>query len=750
MKHLLLVILIAVFLITPSTAFSSSEHPQFLPDKFARLREANHKKSKEAILEWVSLFTRGNKWEKQVALDGLLISKFYTDLQKNSSVLVTILNALKDDDPAIRSMVADFFKKVGEYSKGRAKDSDIVPSLAAALEDENADVRREIACGLAYYRDKRAVDPLIRRLQDENPWVKLEAAFALGNLRDHNAVSPLLDLLSDDSDFGNKFAQQECLKALRQINHRSEKLIQILIDAFDDAYLKSEIIITLGHFKAQEAESILKKAIKDPDDEIRLLALKSLERLVHIETIDKEDSTCRPNPLNPKRLTCVGGYTTEVIKTDYPGRHEVLLYLLKDPSSTIRAYSAAAIADIKGIDTVNALISVLNDSHRAVVIKAIRSLRKMPHEKAVVPVIEKLNHRNLDVQKAATVALKAFNRAKLITDDQLIDMLIPKARNSYFRKIIAATASKTALKKVTIKKDRISFKLIVHPQLAEKLVSQLEKADAGHKLPIIYLMGEFKDEKIDIALVNQLGDTQAQIRKAACKSINRTGAKNGIEPLIACLKDEDPGVRRCAAETLGRWPDPRALDPLIACLDDQDSKVRRNAFVSIGEYDDPKCFEINAKALAGKDKELRKKAASYFMKNPDKKAVPYLLPLLHEDHDWLLSVTIDALGKTKDSKAVDAVIDALAGKYRSFKGNMGLRKKAASILGSTGEMRAVQPLIDTLNNTDEAMQVRIAAARSLGELGDVIAVPSLEKALKIDHRNMQHTAKKALKKLRQL
>ena len=69
-------------------------------------------------------------------------------------------------------------------------------------------------------------------------------------------------------------------------------------------------------------------------------------------------------------------------------------------------------------------------------------------------------------------------------------------------------------------------------------------------------------------------------------------------------------------------------------------------------------------------------------------------------------------------------------------------------LGRHNDTEAVLPLIDRLS--DSNLQVRIAAACSLGELGDTRAVPHLQALRRRDwNPALRHTIDRALFQLRQ-
>ena len=98
------------------------------------------------------------------------------------------------------------------------------------------------------------------------------------------------------------------------------------------------------------------------------------------------------------------------------------------------------------------------------------------------------------------------------------------------------------------------------------------------------------------------------------------------------------------------------------------------------------------------------------------------------------------LGSSGDQRAVKPLIAALGDQDWS------VREAAARALGELGDARAVQPLIPALGDRDEDWRVREAAARALGELGDARAVQPLIKALGSVHPQVRGVAADALVK----
>ncbi|MBA7684037.1 hypothetical protein ES703_92426 [subsurface metagenome] len=100
-----------------------------------------------------------------------------------------------------------------------------------------------------------------------------------------------------------------------------------------------------------------------------------------------------------------------------------------------------------------------------------------------------------------------------------------------------------------------------------------------------------------------------------------------------------------------------------------------------------------------------------------------------------------ALGIIGDSRAVEPLIE-----YLEHSEDDHLRCDIVTALGRIGDKKATPALIEALLN-DSYRHTRCEAARALGEIGDKRAIPALEKALKDEYYHTRWRAAKALKKL---
>lgn len=237
--------------------------------------------------------------------------------------------------------------------------------------------------------------------------------------------------------------------------------------------------------------------------------------------------------------------------------------------------------------------------------------------------------------------------------------------------------------------------------------------------------------------LGEIGDPRAiEPLKLAFKSNlkwGRGGAQGALERFgapavpffIESLESSSPYLRANAAMALGKIGDQRAALRLISALRDENWRVRSNAAVAFQSLKDPAAREPLLLALEDNNVNVRNGAAISLASIGGPRVLDRLVEHLKNDAAARLDVA-RALGRLGDRKAVEPLINALDDEDDS------VRTVVAGALGVLGDGRAVDPLIKLLN--DPSIDTRSGAARALGKIGDKRAVPHLIAALTEVHK----------------
>lgn len=188
-----------------------------------------------------------------------------------------------------------------------------------------------------------------------------------------------------------------------------------------------------------------------------------------------------------------------------------------------------------------------------------------------------------------------------------------------------------------------------------------------------HALGDFEPEYADADLLLALGDSDADVRVEALKSLDRLGGPSAMRGARQCLSDPDAAVRQAALTLLTHT---RAL-PEKALLADDDPTVRAQA----------------AALLLGHDNDARR-------------------TLVGAVRDPSAEVRANALRGIAAARVHDAspiAIEALGDP------NAGVRAEAVRATAATASEDAVASLIDALGDDDP--RVRAAAVEGLAEVG---------------------------------
>ncbi|HSB46542.1 MAG TPA: HEAT repeat domain-containing protein [Candidatus Bilamarchaeum sp.] len=277
-----------------------------------------------------------------------------------------------------------------------------------------------------------------------------------------------------------------------------------------------------------------------------------------------------------------------------------------------------------------------------------------------------------------------------------------------------------------------------------------------------------RDGSAVLPLRRLLSDADSGVRIAASEALYNNGVRDGIGVLAGILGSGTPAERARAAAALGRIGESEAVPPLVAAAGTGDARVRLEAVQSLGMIGDSRAAgtlagimrhsggalrraairalgqmgtrdaEIErdlSRLLSSSDVTTRIAAANALRLCGGMGAVPGLIEAFDfsqrgSDPDQPGTDSPAAYGLRNEAVAAvveisrrePAVIDALIRALGDRRENV--RMNAAKALGRIGDVRAVPGLIDIVSR-DGDEYARMAAAEALGNIGDVRALPAL-------------------------
>lgn len=302
-------------------------------------------------------------------------------------------------------------------------------------------------------------------------------------------------------------------------------------------------------------------------------------------------------------------------------------------------------------------------------------------------------------------------------------------------------------------------------------IAALKDEDWALREDAATLLGEFCDPRAVGPLMEVLRDEDRAVRDAATGALRKIGP-SAVPALIVALQDPNGNVQEIAVAVLKDLPDPRAVDPLIGCLTSRNWIVRMHAAKGLGIAGDPRAIAHLVSRLTDEVKAVRADATDALVRI-GRPALDGLLAALCHDA-WILRLhACEALGKIGAEEAVEPLCRAMlkdrdtavrqdAAKALGGIGSplalealtaaltdLDVRPFAVEALGRLKDLRAVEVLIDVVTGQGrpandrqtpvcggaaemdvEEMETQTFAIGGLAELGDDRAIDPLIRALK--------------------
>jgi len=327
---------------------------------------------------------------------------------------------LKHPDTMVHKGAVDGLNKIDRYWANSEAARESVPEFIISIlnaEDLNSRIHAEEALGMIdpnWSKSETARNSLqdfIDALKDEDWITRKRSVKVLLAIGDASAIGPLIGALKDENSEVRKRAKE----ALEMIDpdwvssESARYAVPGFITALKDAgsSMRRDMAMVLRAIKDPRAMDALIDALRDADVSVRNSAEQALwaidpnwnesESALHTFSIMMND------PEYEVRM-----FATEALGRINNNRAMILLISsLKDEHSAVRISAEESLARI-GKPAVELLVDVLNSENSNMKVSAIRALKTIGDNRAVLPLIEVLEDVDWIVQSRAADALGVF------------------------------------------------------------------------------------------------------------------------------------------------------------------------------------------------------------------------------------------------------------------------------------------------------------------------------------------------------
>jgi len=401
---------------------------------------------------------------------------------------------------------------------------------------------------------------------------------------------------------------------------------------------------------------------------------------------------------------------------------------LRSQDEKARLRAIAALDGLRDCDTSKPLIAALDDRSSAVRAAAAEALSSFARgrDEALQVLPERLSHMGDEGRCAAAHFLG------LTLIDESVEILVGMLEDySSEVRCAAAAALRDGVKRPTAIESLVralgdpepEVRLTAAKTLGELGETEWEKAVKGETADFERLgsCGGFRSIIPLLRVMSRSRRDEAEMQ-AAAKGLAVLG-KNALAPIAAALEDRFLSVRRTAVEMLGNLGDAKAVEPLLRTLTDSDEDVRLAA---------AKALVVLHQATEGREAELS-----------TARITEVLLLLMGDTSSSVRAVAIRALGDLRCGRAIQPLMEALEDRFED-RFTVFAVAEALAKLGN----QVFDPLLKILREAGGGQSRRRAsAAEALGYLGDKRAVPPLIEMLRDADADIRARAAGALGRL---
>lgn len=288
----------------------------------------------------------------------------------------------------------------------------------------------------------------------------------------------------------------------------------------------------------------------------------------------------------------------------------------------------------------------------------------------------------------------------------------------------------------------------------------LGKLDAGHrstrlrnaledqaglvKAAVLKVLGKSGDRSVIPLLERAFKDEQPVVRLAAAGALYRTGQTAMWETVRQAASAQNPEERATALRMMGELKDARGLPILLEAVTHTQPSVRGAAVAALGDLGKVQGISALEQALEDKIPAVKTSAAISLGELGMKDSLPALRRALADPNPVVKAAVVSALLR------VGEPFESVGGELYELAQNNdpGTRSAAAKAVGrvqSASAKDAIAYLAGMIQ--DPIPRPRIAAARALGHIGLVEALPVLKRALHDEDDAVRATAGGAIARI---
>jgi HEAT repeat protein len=407
----------------------------------------------------------------------------------------------------------------------------------------------------------------------------------------------------------------------------------------------------------------------------------------------------------------------------------------------LRTKAAAALGVLGDARAVDALLLMLDEKDKEIVLTVVESLGRIGDKRAVAPLVRMLRNQDLFLRKKAAEALQklAWQPAGREAGWYWVALLNWKKCIELGSDAVEALMSAIWDANSLVKIPAIeTLGTIGDPQPVDYLASFLKENKYGGQKAndeVLQFLGKAMMEKT----LAFLKTDEQNIRVASAEALGKIGGEKAIQALTSALKEDDVLVRIACVKALKNTRDPHAVKPLASVLDDRNEKVCDAAYDALANFGSASVVEPLIQKLNDQSPKVRMKAVEALEKIKDPRIVGALINKLKDPDSEVCIKVIAALGNTNDPRTLAALLEMLK------EGNENIRSAAVKTLGKNSDPRVAAHLEGALFDRNDI--VRMDAADVLSRINQPRVIELLIPQLRDQDPGIRNSSANSLKRM---
>lgn len=563
------------------------------------------------------------------------------------------------------------------YDRLKKRDKALSASVAKALQSPNPAAKARLLASL----DELALDDpsaaALPLLQDSSARVKLAAVRALDSARSQPKVKAALEaVVEKDPDPEVKAAAVRLLIAAGERKYEIFAYIEKLKDPNDAVVLDAvQKLASSGNAAVSPA---LADALSHNSVEVREAALAGLVKLGNgdamVRALESDKVGTDAKLAVAKSLTGVNGQQYVV---------RGLSHIVEFGAAADATRAAQGLGQLKDTSAVPALTRALENSNESVRLESAKALGEIGSAEAV-PALAKMASLTQTADRdagreAALRILTAQPQGSVIelsrSDDvgtrRLAIMALSSFGDGGRNRAVVGTLRERLKDPVAEIRQAAAYALARIPDegVASELLALKNDSDEVVRAQVATAMGWSNNPSGEQTLIELLGDSSSDVKRAAAASLAQKKARGALDALLQYVSYGKPEVRRAVFQALVSVTTPadveKLLDVYSTALYDQDAEVKLLAIQGISNFRDPRTVT----ALGG---------------------------LTIDANPGVQKAALAALGSFQDPNATESIARAL------FAEDKTVRMAALEALGAAGQDNAQKPLQEFIKNEADA------------------------------------------------